>query len=330
MLTPAVVYTAVDTVAVRDLDLPPPGAGEVQVRTQYSTISSGTEGWALQARFTWSPTPFPCVPGYQRVGIITALGAGVSGWQVGEQVFATVGRWTGPVAPFWGAHVGLANTPAHELYKLPAGIDPVDASAAVVAQVGYNAAYRPTLAAGDWVVVLGDGIIGQCAAQAARSRGARVVLVGHRAERLALGRAHSADAVVDSHAGNLVAQVRALIGQDHVPVLLDSLQTVDTQREYLDLLAHGRGQIVYCGFTPTPTWADMGWLQQRELTTHHISGWNRPRLEATLALLAARRMQVRPLVTHLVSYRQAPALYALIRGKSAPFMGLTLDWTREE
>ena len=62
----------------------------------------------------------------------------------------------------------------------------MDAAGAVVAQVGYNAASRVAMQPGDWVVVYGDGIIGQSAAQAARARGARVILVGHRAERVAL------------------------------------------------------------------------------------------------------------------------------------------------
>lgn len=183
----AVVFEGVDRVTVRDIEMPEPGEGLVQIRTRYSTISAGTEGWGLRNQFTWQPTPFPCVPGYQRTGEITRLGPAVTDWKVGDQVMATIGKWQGEVGPFWGAHAAVANTPASELFRIPAGAPELDASAAVVAQVGYNAAYRASLKAGDWVVVFGDGIIGQFAAQAARSRGCRVILVGHRAERIAVG-----------------------------------------------------------------------------------------------------------------------------------------------
>lgn len=70
MKTPAIVFTDVDRAEVLDIEMPPPGPGEVQVRTHFSTISAGTEGWVFRNRFTWQPTKYPCVPGYQRYGEI--------------------------------------------------------------------------------------------------------------------------------------------------------------------------------------------------------------------------------------------------------------------
>ena len=329
MQTEAVVFVGPDRVEVRQIPMPAPGRGEVQVRTSFSTISAGTEGWALRNLFTWQATAYPCVPGYQRVGTIVALGPEVEGWDVGERVMATVGSWSGgDVGPQWGAHVAVANTAARELYRLPPGSDERDAAGAVVAQVGYNAAGRADFAPGDWVLVYGDGLIGQCAAQAARARGARVLLAGHRDERLVLAAAHSADAVVNSRTeADVPAAVRRHTGGVPVTAVLDSVQTVAAQRQYVPLLEHGRGQIVYCGFTPDTAWADMALLQQRELTTHFVSGWNRARMEATLALLAAGRMALRPLTTHHVSFAEAPTMYRMIREKSEAFLGITLDWT---
>lgn len=49
-------------------------------------------------------------------------------------------------------------------------------------------------------------------------------------------------------------------------------QSEAAQREYMPLLQHGRGQIVYSSFTPRTTWADMALLQQQELTAHFVSG----------------------------------------------------------
>jgi bacteriochlorophyllide a dehydrogenase len=108
--------------------------------------------------------------------------------------------------------------------------------------------------------------------------------------------------------------------------VLDSLQSEALQQEYLPLLQHGLGQIVYCGFSPEKTWADMALLQKAELTAHFVSGWNRPRLEATLALLQQGALRIKPLITHLVPYFKGPAMYELICNKPEPFLGITLDW----
>ena len=326
MESPAIVFTSVNHVDFTDLPVAPPGPGEVQVQTRYSTISAGTEGWALQDRFTWSPTPFPCVPGYQRAGVITAIGPDVRDWQVGARVVATNGSWSQSPGPHWGAHIGLANTSVNELYAIPNEVDLLDASATVVAQVGYNAASRAAIAPGDWVAVYGDGLIGQCAAQAARARGARVLLVGHRAERLALGAEHSADAVINPRESSLGAMVQRLTGTPFVTAILDTIQTTSSQAEYLPILEYGRGQIVYSGFTPGTAWADMARLQQQELTTHFVQGWTRPRMEATLDLMRRGLLRIQPLLTHVVAAAQGPAMYQLIQHPQAAFLGIALDW----
>lgn len=306
--------------------MPDPAEGEVQVRTLYSAISSGTEGWVLQDLFTWHRTIYPSVPGYQRVGVVMRTGKGVTQWREGDTVFATTGTWSGLIVPMWGAHLALANTRASEIYAVPDGTNDLDAAAAVVAQVGYNAAYRPSLRPGDWVVVYGDGIIGQSAAQAARTRDARVILVGHRRERLALAKEISADHVIDNREQSPAEAIRALTAGEPVTAVLDSVQSESAQKEYDELLTNGSGQIVYCGFTPGATWADMGRLQQRELTAHFIAGWTRRRLEGTLFLMSQGRMNMRSLMTHLVPFQQGPAMYEMILRKSEPFMGITLDW----
>ena len=326
--TEAAVFVDVGRAAFERIDVSDPGPGQVQVRTLFSTISAGTEGWILHDRFTWNPTCYPCVPGYQRVGTVEALGPGVSGWSAGERVMATRSEWPGSQAARSGAHAAVGNTLASELFALPGGVGDIDASGLVVAQVGYNAASRARIEPGDPVVVYGDGLIGQCAAQAARARGARVTLVGHRAERLELAAAHSADAVVNGHDENVVEAVRRATGSEHVTAVLDSAQNEEAQRQYTPLLERAEGQIVYCGFTPGTAWADMALLQQRELTAHFVSGWTRPRMEATLDLMARGQLSLEPLITHLVPASRAPEIYRMIAAKVEPFLGITLDWGR--
>jgi threonine dehydrogenase-like Zn-dependent dehydrogenase len=242
---------------------------------------------------------------------------------------ATVGSWSGEVVPHWGSHAAVANTVAHQLFWIPEGADEIDASGAVVAQVGYNAAGRVSLESGDWGLVYGDGLIGQCAAQAAQARGANVILVGHRPERLELAEQYSAEIAVNSRTESVVEVVREHVGAEHVTFVIDTVQLETAQEEYVPLLEPGRGQIVYSGFTPKETWASMALLQKRELTAHFVSGWTTERMNATLALMAEGQMHLQPLVTHQVdAITRGAEMYRMILDKSAPFLGITLDWTR--
>jgi 2-desacetyl-2-hydroxyethyl bacteriochlorophyllide A dehydrogenase len=323
------VFTGVGTVELRDVDIALPGPGEVQVETTHSTISAGTEGWILHNQFTWAPTAYPCVPGYERVGRIVALGTGVSGFAVGQRVVATISRWASPLAAQSGAHAKLGNTPVEEVYAVPEAVGDLDAAGAVIAQVGYNAAQRPLIAPGDWVLVYGDGMIGQCAAQSARARGGRVIIIGHRTERMNLAAAHSADIVLDNREPGVIAEVRRRLGSAPLRAILDTVQTEAAQMEYLPLLGRGEGgEIVYCGFTPGKSWADMGELQKKELTTHFVSGWSRPRNEETLAMMAAGKLKLSPLITHLIPADECASAYQMIAQRTAPFLGITLDWTK--
>jgi 3-hydroxyethyl bacteriochlorophyllide a dehydrogenase len=326
----AIVFAGPEKVEIRDLDVPLPGEHEIQVNSTYSSISVGTEGWLLRNLFTRVSIPFPCVPGYQRSGIVTAVGPEVSGWRVGDRALALAGKWSNPeVAPALGGHIAVGNVSTEFAYLLSNQIHDLEASSAVVAQVGYNAANRAAYDHGDWVLVYGDGLIGQCAAQAARARGARVVLVGHRMERLQLALQHSADAAIDGAVEDVVTAVRKIAGTKTVPVVLDSVQTPDSQKQYMDLLEPGCGQIVYNGFAPGDHWANMALLQESELTTHFVNGFTRERMDATLALMASGKMRVRPLITHLVPFTRGPEMYRMIIHKDQPFLGITLEWKRD-
>jgi threonine dehydrogenase-like Zn-dependent dehydrogenase len=238
---------------------------------------------------------------------------------------ATVGTWQGDVVPFWGSHGDVLNTVASELYRIPEGVDDIDASGLVVAQVGYNAAFRPTISQGDWVVVYGDGLIGQSGAQAARARGANVILVGHRADRVALARAHSAHFAINSRECVPADAVREIIG-GFAAVVIDTVQSEAAQQEYMPMLETAHGQVVYSGFTPGKTWADMGRLQQQELTAHFVAGWTRQRMESTLALMAQGKMSLKPLITHHLAAADLADAYNMIIAKSKSFLGITLDW----
>ncbi|MBB6670022.1 zinc-binding dehydrogenase [Cohnella nanjingensis] len=333
MNTLAVVFTEMGKAEIAEIEMPAPQAGEVQIQTDVSFISVGTERWVLKNEFDWQPTPYPCVPGYQRIGKVVQVGPGVNDFRIGDRVAATTGIWPGDVAPAWGSHLRLANSRMEEVFRLPSNIADENASGAVVAQVGWNAASRLRLSEGEWVVVFGDGLVGQCASQSVRARGSKAILVGRNEARLAIASAHSADKVVDSREGRVSEQIREAIGDGDLSGVIDTLQAEEVLHDCIALFGHFRsspGQIVYAGFTPGKVWADMSVLQRYEVTCHFVSGWNRRRMEETLRQMENGNLSLSPFITHRVNYRQAPDMYDMILQKHSPFLGITLDWKEEQ
>src|SRR5262245_45011361 len=105
MKSEAVLFTGRNRVEYRVVETPDPGPNDVVVATRHSWISNGTEGSFLRGERVdgitpWEPglaLPFPMVPGYQKVGIVEAIGREVRGLREGQWVFVTVSRCSGMV-----------------------------------------------------------------------------------------------------------------------------------------------------------------------------------------------------------------------------------------
>ena len=146
------------------------GHDEVLIRTEFSGVSTGTDRWVMQGRFTWRPIIYPLVPGYQRVGTRGEEGSDVEGFAVGQLVAATRGTGLQGVECASGAHTRWASLLRLRYMMRLASILRAG-SLFVSAQVGVNAASRISSARGRRVVVVGDGIIGASAALAAHAAG---------------------------------------------------------------------------------------------------------------------------------------------------------------
>ncbi len=206
----------------RAAPLPVPGPGEVRLRVEASGLC-GTDVHLWRGEFT---AALPVVPGHEPVGVIDAIGAGVTGFAPGERVGVS---WVQAgcdrcdacararpkycVAPrTWarsgGGHAQWMVADARGCTRVPAALSAADAAplfcAGFTAMSGYRRA-RPR--PGEVIGVLGLGGLGHLAVQIARAHGHEVVAItssaSKRADALALG----ADEVlaVRAHAGHELA-----------------------------------------------------------------------------------------------------------------------------
>src|SRR5262245_43542305 len=189
-------------VEVREVDLPPPGANQILVRTDVSAVSAGTELAVYTGTHQWLKDPslpdwkFPFRPGYSAAGTVVAVGTDVTGWQPGDRV-----SYPGNHA----SHELL--TIGHErgrLWKLPGKLDFEKASVACIARYGLGASIRAGLTLGRSFATLGLGIIGQFALRCALAAGCHpVVGIDGVKMRRDAAMAAGADFTIDPAAGDL-------------------------------------------------------------------------------------------------------------------------------
>lgn len=362
----AIVFPRPNEVTLDEVDVPDDlGPTDVSVRTLHSALSPGTERWLLTGRFYRTASAhgvdrsFPLVPGYQKVGIVERIGTEVRAFRPGDRVFCTVGRVAGGTARGAGGHLRYSVQDQSEVISVPRALSASATAGLVLAQVGWNGASRPPLERGDVAVVLGDGLVGQYAAQSLRARGARVLLSGRRPMRLDLARRYSADAIHDARESGLeeaiegfrrlnprsdrnrevepsdwvrseeavLRDARAAHDARGADVIVDTTGSREMVRAAASLLRHN-GHLVLLGWYPEPENELLeDWLHQREIAMYGTGGWRRHRLLAALDAILTGHLKPAELVTHQVPVAEAPRVYReLLIEKREDSLGVIFDW----
>lgn len=331
MKAQAVVFTAPRTVEFCQVDCPAPGPGDAVVRLTHSWISNGTEGSFLRgerlagdtARRPGDPDPFPIVAGYQKIGIVEQAGERIDDLQVGEAVFVAMGKVEGMFHP-WGGHLSPSISPRDQLWKLPSGVDPLACSGLVLTQVGYNCGARAPVEIGDGAIVVGDGLVGQWAAQTLGWRGAHVLLVGRHDDRLARFPAGPLRHPLNARRTDWVQAARHLF-PGGAAVAVDTVGSIAVVEQLMPLMRR-YGHLVSAGFYGTEDRLGLQPPRLGELSIDLVSGWSRPRMDRTLELIAAGHLQTLPLITHHFPASLAADAWKLILTRDEPVLGVVLDW----
>jgi NADPH:quinone reductase len=197
-----------------DIDLAPPAAGEVQLR--HTAI--GLNFLDTYHRSGLYALPLPSGLGSEAAGVITALGAGVKGFKVGDRV----AYGSGPT----GAYCEARNFPANRLVKLPKSIS--DETAAGMMLKGMTVRYliRATykVKRGDTILLhAAAGGVGLILSQWAKALGVKVIGTVGSDEKIAIAKAHGCAHVINSSTENVVEQVRAITKGKGVPVVYDGV-----------------------------------------------------------------------------------------------------------
>lgn len=226
-----------EVLAVRELPDPEPGPGEVAVAVTATAVNRAD---LLQRQGFYPPPPGASdIIGLECSGTVAALGGGVEGWQVGDEVCALLAG---------GGYASQVVVPAGQLMPVPAGLDLV--TAAAVPEVTCTVWSNVFMVAGlkpeeTFLVHGGAGGIGTVAIQLAAALGARVFTTAGTEEKREFCRSLGAEVAIDYHDEDFVSVVREHTDGDGVDVVLDNMGAKYLQRN-VDALAD-EGRLVVIG-----------------------------------------------------------------------------------
>ncbi|MFG3028746.1 NADP-dependent oxidoreductase [Streptomyces sp. NPDC048253] len=167
-------YGAPDVLRVNDVDRPAPGAGEVLVSVEASSVNGHDVIVRAGELKMVSGRRFPIGAGLDFAGVVVETGAEVESHRVGDRVWGMVHPRQRHTTAGAAEYVVV---PADRIAPAPAGLSPVDAASLVVAGVTALIALRDSvrLAGGERVLVRGAaGGVGTAAVQLAHAMGGHV------------------------------------------------------------------------------------------------------------------------------------------------------------
>ena len=327
-------------IAVETVALPEPGAGEVRVRVEACGLC-GTDLHLFAGGFAPGHTP-----GHEIAGRVDCLGAGVSGFAIGDPVAVEPLLTCGVCEPcrtgrdsicpqlrLLGVHVpgGFAEhvvVPARRLFRVPRDLDARLAALAEPVAVVVHGLRRGGLTPGARVLVLGAGAIGLLTVLAARAAGAaEVLLTARHAHQAELGRSFGATRVLAESEAGLPGLMQ--IGRSEpADLVVETIGgTADALRGAAWALAPG-GSISVLGVFTAPITLDGYPLLLKEGTISWSNCYarqgGRADFEEAVQLLDAERERLGRVLTHAVPLDRIGDAFAIAGDKKAGAVKVTV------
>jgi alcohol dehydrogenase len=335
----AAVFQRKGAIGLREVPRPEPGIGQALIRVTLTTIC-GTDVHILKGEY---PVKEGLVVGHEPVGVVEALGPGVTGYAPGDRVivgaitpcgqcraclsgdgsqcshgshaYQAMGGWRfGNTINGCQAEYVLVPDAQANLAKIPAGLSDEDVLLCPdIMSTGFSAIERGKVRIGDAVAIFAEGPIGLSATAGARPAGASLVIgVDSVPERLALARRMGADVVLNYKEQDVVAEIKRLT-DGGVDVAVEALGQPGTFENALRAIRPG-GTLsslgVYSADLRIPVDAFAAGLGDHTIVTSLCPG-GKERMRRLMSIVAAKRFPFRELVTHSFRLAEIETAYDL-------------------
>jgi alcohol dehydrogenase len=331
------VFRGPENFGLEEKPVPSARAGEAVIQVRLTTIC-GTDIHIVAGEYPVQPG---LTIGHEAVGVIHELGAGVTGYEIGQRVLVGAITPCGQCEPCLGGDRSQCGGPLGgwklgntidgvqaEYVRIPfaqANLAPVPDSLsdeqvlllADIASTGFAAAESGGIRLGDTVAVFAQGPIGLCATLGARLMGAsEIIAVDSDAHRLQISKKFGATAVMLS-ATDVVREIREITQGRGVDVAIEALGIQETFENALRVIRPG-GVLssvgVYSGHLRVPLDAFGAGLADQKIVTTLCPG-GKERMRRLMRLVEARRVDLTPLFTHLFSLDEIERAYEVFRSR---------------
>ena len=332
-----IVFTEINRAELLEVNIPEIKPGTVLVKTEVSTISSGTE----RANITGDPNvsatgpsgvKFPRASGYNSAGVVVAVGEGVTSVAPKDRVVV-----------YWGLHRSYNLVAEDKVVKIEDPEVSFETGAlSFIASFPMAAIRKTRLEMGESALVMGLGVLGMIAVKLLRASGAvPIVAVDPNPERRKTALASGADYALDPFEDGFADRVKDITGGG-ANVCIEVTGVGAGFNQALDCMAKfGRVALLGCtrnsDFTvdyykkihaPGITVIGAHTIARPEHESH--PGWftHRDDIKAVLKLCSGKRLTLTDIVGETHSPEECPEIYTrLIFDKNYP-IAVQFDWRR--
>ena len=326
----------------REIDKPAPGPGEILMATKRIGVC-GSDIHVFHGKHPY--TSYPVVQGHEVSGVIAALGEGVEGLAVGEQITFMPQLTCGECYPCKHGMYHICESlkvygfqtdgsgqeyfplPAELVIKVPDNV-PLDHAAMIEpVSVGVHAIRRGGGVEGKRVLVLGAGTIGNLTAQVALAQGARDVMVTDISPyKLDKARKAGIPHAINPNEISLETALLDAFGPERADLILECVGVQPTITDAVNVARKGTTIVVVGVFGDKPT-VDLGLVQDRELSLVGTLMYQQVDYEIALDLIVGGKLNLDEMITAHFPFEQYPEAYHAIeaaKGDSLKVM-ISLD-----
>lgn len=316
----ALWFPAARVAELRPETVPPPGPGEVRVKTAFSAVSHGTEMLIYRGRvFPELPLDlptlegsfaFPIKHGYAAAGRVLDVGEGVERLSPGDPVFVH------------HPHQEIFIVPEEMPARLPDGLDLLLGVFTANLETALNVVHDTPVRLGETALVSGQGAVGLLVSQLLVLAGAgRVLAADPLARRRELALAVGADEALEP-GDDLPARVSGATGGRGADVAVEASGSGEALQGAIDSVAVEGTVVVASWYGARPVELTLGGhfhrgrVRLRSSQVGRINPELEPRWDHARRLGTAigllERMRLEEIVTHRITFDEAPAAYRML------------------
>jgi len=319
-----------------DLDTSRLGPRQLWIKTEITGFKIGTDRGNYEGveSMPGAPNEYPRGVGDSSVGVVQAIGSEVCGFAVGDRVHSRGSHQS--------EHIGSEDDP---LVGVPDGVDIEDAVWGHLYTLSSLCYRKAFFQAGEYVAVVGLGVLGLGAVALGPAFGARVIALGNSPKRLEMAERVGAHATFLSHAPDLQQQLDAFTEGRGIDLVILTANPWPAYRTACEVVRDGgrvsivsllgRGEPAL-DFNPLQT----GLFYNKGIHLVAVNGkagyaypspvgeentWNEW-CGHLLSLMALGQLEPKRLITHRLHYSEMKQAYEMAAARDKSMLLVTFDW----